>query len=107
MVRSDPASSEVQMWRSSDQQGGRLGLSLSAPTRACLYFEVWVLSAAHCFCNERINLRCERYNTKDGVSRWRTDYNTSDFRNIEVSFLIRVIHSYWSRSPDTVLALIG
>ena len=42
--------------------------------------KVWVLSAAHCFCEK---FPCSR--VKDGkVEKWRIDYNISDFSKIQV-----------------------
>ena len=43
--------------------------------------KVWVLSAAHCFCDK---FPCERVSV-GGVSKWKINYNISDFNMIQVS----------------------
>ena len=43
--------------------------------------KVWVLSAAHCFCEK---FPCERVSA-GRVSKWKINYNISDFNMIQVS----------------------
>ena len=45
--------------------------------------KVWVLSAAHCFCER---FPCERVPVgKEGGSKWKINYNISDFNMIQVT----------------------